>query len=157
MKVFRIIPELGILRKTFPRKSASENWSRHVMITSLVKCFDYLRALIHWTCKFSCLKGILQVLRVECLKFLILEMLLASWPLFKGLHLGEIYKVCNLCIFSGPHSAIGSESDWWSRGLEFDSTLALYFVKIYHEIFTKIILLLQLILLSAKVCALSTG
>ena len=42
MNVFRIIPELRILRPTFPRKSASK-YLDYDNFSGL--CFDYLRAL----------------------------------------------------------------------------------------------------------------
>ena len=49
-KVFRIIPELRILRLTFHRKSASKCWIREIIIASLIYLV-FLRTINHLSLK----------------------------------------------------------------------------------------------------------
>ena len=70
MKVFRIIPEFRILRRTFHGKSNCEDNNNFSDLGSV-----YLKVFDHLVWNFKYFGGIQQVLNSDFLKFRILEML----------------------------------------------------------------------------------
>ena len=112
VKVFRIIPEIRILRLTFYGKSASKCWIGRIIIGFLVYIQSVWKQFGNcaWNCEY--LVGMLQVFKIWVSKFRILEILnlhpcllrlgRSKWSVEKHGHQGGGGKFCR-CIYRGKN------------------------------------------------------